>query len=185
MPGCHAADLTSQLDLERCPHCKGPAGAKGDTGATGAQGPAGQAGESGLVNTKVLGVNCNTLNSFSTAYGKILDVGSFTKADSGSTVEVTFNGRIAVTSSVSGTGAMFELRVDNAATSDGRARASFKASEVGSNGVFASMTGIFTGLSSGSHTVSIWVRTSQGTGANAMVDPGCWSTDHIVVREFS
>ena len=66
-----------------------------------------------------------------------------------------------------------------------REQMSFKASEVGSNGVFASMTGFFTGLSTGSHTVSISVRTSQGNGSNAMVDPGCWSTDHVVIKEFS
>ena len=165
----------------------GPQGPKGDTGLDGPQGPPGSQGDLGpsaLLNTTVLLATCTSLASFSTAYAKILDVGSFFKTDSVSSVEITFNGRIAVVGSVSGSGAYFELRVDNAATTKGRARASFKSAEVGSDGVLASITGIFPGLNSGNHTVSIWVRTSQGTGTSAMVDPGCWSSDHVVVREF-
>ncbi|MGA1842416.1 MAG: hypothetical protein ACMUIU_17505 [bacterium] len=96
---------------------------------------------------------------------------------------LTFNGRIAVVTSLSGTGAVFELRVDDTAT-NGRARASFKPSEVGFDGIPVSITGIFTGLGAGSHTVSIWVQAKYGDVVDAMVDPCCWSSDHIVIKEF-
>jgi hypothetical protein len=139
--------------------------------------------ESGLLGITVLNVNCELLSSFSTSYAKILDVGSFTKINPSSTIEITFNGRICVIS-VTGEGAEFELRVDDAATTNGRARANIRSAEAGFDGVPVSITGIFTGLSSGSHTVSIWVRTSTGTGSDAAVDPGCWSTDHIIIKEL-
>jgi hypothetical protein len=139
--------------------------------------------ESGLLGITVLNVNCELLSSFSTSYAKILDVGSFTKINPSSIIEITFNGRIGVLS-VTGEGAKFELRVDDAATTNGRARANIRSAEAGFDGVPVSITGIFTGLSSGSHTVSIWVRTSTGTGSDAAVDPGCWSTDHIIIKEL-
>lgn len=85
---------------------------------------------------------------------------------------------------MTGTGAYFELRVDDNASTNGRARANIKASETGGAGVPISMTGIFTGLSAGSHTISIWVRTSTGTGTVAVVNPGCWTADHVIVREI-
>lgn len=141
-------------------------------------------GDVGLLKTTVLNVNCPSSKSFSDTYVKIFDVGSFSKQDSNSTIEITFSGRIAVTTSLTGTGAHFELRVDDAATTKGRARASFKDDEVGSVGVPVSIAGIFTGLTAGFHTVSIWVRASNGVGQGAMVDPGCWRDDHIVIKEF-
>ena len=136
-----------------------------------------------LLGTTVLDVSCTSKDVFSTDYKKILDVGTFTKLDSDSLVDITFNGRIFV-NSLTGTGAKFELRVDDSATTNGRARANIKSSEVGLGGIWVSMKGIFTGLDAGSHTVSIWVRASTGTGTDAYVDPGCWSTDHIVIMEF-
>jgi hypothetical protein len=46
------------------------------------------------------------------------------------------------------------------------------------------MTGIFTGLGVGSHTVSMWVQGSFAGGSAGGLDPGCWSTDHAVVKEL-
>lgn len=131
----------------------------------------------------VLNVNCASVAAFGNTYVKIADIGNFTKLDPGSRLEITFNGRIYAVS-VTGTGAKFELRVDDVATSNGRATASYKSAEVGSTGVTVSMTGIFTGLKMGSHTISMWVKTSNGTGTYGGVDPGCWSTDHLIVREI-
>jgi hypothetical protein len=132
----------------------------------------------------MLNVSCTSLSSFSTGYAKIVDVGTFAKQDANSLIEITFNGRIAVIDSLTGTGAIFEVRIDDLPTTQGRARASFKSAEVGDDGVPVSITGIFTGLGAGPHTVSIWMRAANGAGSRAMVDPGCWSSDHIVVREF-
>lgn len=138
-----------------------------------------------LLGYTVLDVDCTAAASFTTAYTKIVDVGNFTKLDDDSIVDITFNGRIYAESVGAGTGAIFELRVDDAASTNGHARATLKVSEVGGYGIQTSIKGIFTDLDEGTHTVSIWVRTSLGTGTDAIVDPGCWSSDHIVVMEFA
>jgi hypothetical protein len=98
--------------------------------------------------------------------------------------ELTFNGRIFVGSFTSGTGAVFELRVDDVPSTIGRARANLRTAQAGGGGVPVSITGIFSGLAAGPHTASMWVRTSAGGAANqALVDPGCWSTDVLIVKE--
>jgi hypothetical protein len=53
-------------------------------------------------------------------------------------------------------------------------------------GIQTSITGIFTGLAASTHTVSIWVQ-AVGTGASgtgAQLDPGCFCTDYVVVKEL-
>jgi len=138
-----------------------------------------------LLSFTVLDVDCTSTPSFALGYKKILDVGTFTKLDDDSLLDITFNGRIYVESFAGGsTGARFELRVDDNPSTNGRARTTLKASEAGGSGILASIKGIFTGLDAGSHTVSIWVNTLYGTGTKAMVDHGCWGSDHIVVMEF-
>ncbi|MBI3957857.1 MAG: hypothetical protein HY328_03530, partial [Chloroflexi bacterium] len=138
-----------------------------------------------------LPVQFNTINStclgnvsFGTTFTKVANIGTFAKVYTDSTMEITFNGRIAVITSLSGTGARFELRVDDAAPTVGRGRVSFKASEVGSDGMWVTMTGFWAGLAAGNHTVSVWVAASSGTGNGAMLDPGCWSSDVVITKEY-
>ncbi len=139
----------------------------------------------GLLKTTILNVSCTSVTSISSSYKKIGDIGVFSKSSSSSIIEAVFNGRIAVTGSfVGSTGATFELRIDGSASTVGRARASVKSSEVGGVGVPVTMTGFFNGLSQGNHTVSIWVKTSFGSVTEAMYDPGCWSSDVVVVKEY-
>ena len=143
----------------------------------------------GLVRTTVLNVNCSSSGvSYGTSFTKVADIGSFTKQLAPSTIEVTFNGRTYVsTMSFGSAGAVFELRVDGAATSNGRARASFRYSETSTGaGVQTSITGIFTGLAASAHTVSLWVQAvgAGASGTGAQLDPGCFSTDHVVVKEL-
>lgn len=143
------------------------------------------AGSSTLVNATVLPVSCTSAATFTASPAvKITDIGTFTTSSIDSVVEVVFNGRLMVSSFTSGTGAVFEVRVDDTATTNGRARASLRAAEAGGGGIQASITGIFTGLSQGTHTVSVWVNGAHGGGTGAYVDPGCWSTDHVVVKEY-
>jgi hypothetical protein len=144
-----------------------------------------------LVKTTVLEVNCSGSGvSYSGTYTKVADIGIFTKQLANSTIEATFNGRTYVyTVGLGSAGAIFELRVDNAATSNGRARASYKYSEAGNGnliGVQTSITGVFTGLGAGAHTVSMWVQAKEasGSGTGAQLDPGCWLTDYVVVKEL-
>jgi hypothetical protein len=131
----------------------------------------------------VLNVTCVSVATFTTAYAKIADIGTVNKVDATSRLEITFNGRIHA-DSVTSTGALFELRVDDVATTNGRARASLKAPETGGNGVPVSIMGVFTGYGAGARTVSMWVRASYGSGTGGSLDPGCWSSDHIVIREI-
>jgi hypothetical protein len=135
----------------------------------------------------VLNVNCVSVASISSTYVKLTDVGTFPVQSPGSIIEATWNGRIGVDTLPAGTGAVFELRIDDAASAVGRARANMRRAEV-LDGQYPniSVTGIFRDLSAGDHTVSIWVRTSAGgNGTGARVDPGCWSTDHIVIKEYT
>jgi hypothetical protein len=144
-------------------------------------------GATGLLKTTVLDVSCSSSSTVvDSTFKKIAELGSFSKIDASSTVEIMYSGRIAVVTSFSGgsTGARFELRVNNNATTNGRARAIVKAGEVGGNGVPVAVTGIFTGLGAGTHAVSMWAMTIYGTGLGAMVDPGCWSSDHLVIKEL-
>ena len=135
--------------------------------------------------TTVFTNNCKRLSSFGGTFAKITDFGTFTKLKPGSAIEVTYNGRIAVTGSLTFLGAHFELRISDTPTSTGWARAAFKSTEIGIDGIPVSITGIFTGLGTGGHTVSMWVRASSGgSGTNAFLDPGCWSSDHIIVKEY-
>jgi len=83
------------------------------------------------------------------------------------------------------TGAKFELRVDGIVRrGDPRVRARVYEAEAGFPGAPASMTGIYQGLSVGEHTLSVWVSGSHGGGGQVAVDAGCWSTDHVVIKEF-
>jgi hypothetical protein len=115
---------------------------------------------------------------------KIGDVGSFTK-QVGSIVEITFNGRLCVGAwSITATGADFELRTDGAAMLSGRARATIATGDSSATGIPVSMTGFFTGLSAGAHTISIWVNGYNGTLNNVQVNPGNFNAAHVVVKEF-
>jgi hypothetical protein len=136
------------------------------------------------VNTTVLNVSCLNLASVSSTWTNLHNIGSFSKLNSASTVEVTYNGRIAVTGTIGGTGVRFELRIDGLASTLGYARAVVKSSEVGGAGVPVSITGIFTGLSAGTRTISMWVSDAYGTSTNIMLDPGCWSNDVVIIKEF-
>jgi hypothetical protein len=143
----------------------------------------------GLAQTTVLNVNCSGSGvSYSTTFTKVADIGTFTKLLAGSTIEVVFNGRTYVSAmSFGAQGAIFELRVDGTATSNGRARASYRYSETATGaGIQTSITGIFTGLAASTHTVSMWVQAvgSGASGTGAQLDPGCFATDCVVVKEF-
>jgi hypothetical protein len=142
-------------------------------------------GMSPTVHHTVLPVSCVSTPVFTSAYTKIADFGEFTVINGQSTVEATFYGRVSADTLTGTSGAAFELRIDDAAAPIGRARATVRDSEL-SYGVQVSMSGVFPELSPGVHAVSVWVKAGgSGTGTGGRVDPGCWSTDHIVVREFA
>ncbi len=164
----------------------GPVGAigpKGPVGPVGPIGPVGPAGADAAVNLTVLPLRCAGNVDFNTTYVKVADVGSFTKSSATSKILATYSGRIAVLQ-MSGTGATFELRIDDVPTTLVYARNNLKASEAGPDGIPATIMGVFPGLSAGAHTVSIWVEGANGPGTSAYLDPGCWETASVVVQEL-
>ncbi len=139
-----------------------------------------------LLSCTVLSVSCASLASVTNTMTKLTDVGTFYVAAAGATAIVTAHGRFGIEVITSGTGAVFEIRVDDLPPAAGRARPTVRENEVGLDpAVSDSATGVFAGLAAGTHTVSVWVRgAGGGAGADAMVDPGCWSADHIVVELY-
>lgn len=97
------------------------------------------------------------------------EIDTFNVQSAESLIEVTFNGRLDV-DSMTGNAVRFELRGD----------------ETGNDGgIHATMTGIFTGLSPGTHTLSLWAQvTNSGTATGVRADPGCFGADHAVVKEY-
>jgi len=137
-----------------------------------------------MVAVTVIDVPTYYLAEVSSDFAKIADIGTFTKHSTGSLVELTFSGRIYMTEySVQSIGAIFELRVDGNVSSIGRARASLRTSETSFGGVPVSITGMFTELSEGDHTVSMWVRTVLGSGSAAFVNPMNFPTDVLIIKE--
>lgn len=135
---------------------------------------------------QVFNVNCVSVPSIGPTYSKLADLGTFTVYSPDSIVELTYNGRIYVSSFISGTGAVFELRVDDFPTSESRARANLRTAEAGGGGVPVSITGYFPGLVAGDHIASMWVRTSAGGAGNTtMLDHDCWSSDVLIVKEYT
>jgi len=128
---------------------------------------------------------CPSSITAASTYGKVADLGTFEVQASGSLVEVTFHGRL-YAGSTDGTGLQYELRVDDAESASGRVRGVLKQEETGGGvGRSVSMGGFFEGLSAGTHTVSMWARVANGTtAASVMYDPGCWSSDHVLVKEY-
>ncbi len=139
----------------------------------------------GLLRTTAIPVTCESVATFSGTYVKIADLGTFNKQAADSTIELTYSGRLYVQSLTSSNGAVFELRVNNTPTATGRIRALVRSNEVGGTGVNAVMNGVVTGLAAGTHTVSIWVQAANnGSGTDAITDPGCFSSAQVLVKEM-
>jgi hypothetical protein len=138
----------------------------------------------GLIDVTVLTASCAGDVDFpENSFVKLTDIGNFTKVLSASIIEVQFNGAV-YASEMDGTGAIYELRVDNQPSADGWARIALKKGNMG-NETTGTMTGIFGGLSAGPHTVSIWVIGANGDGEGAYIDPGCWQSTHVIVKELN
>jgi hypothetical protein len=140
----------------------------------------------GVLHTVIQPACPSSISNVPGDYTKIADMGTFEVEATDSLVEVTFHGRI-YASATNGTGVQFELRVDDAASTAGRIRGVLRSGEVtAGNGSSVSMGGFFEGLAPGTHTVSMWARTGGGgsDSDNVMYDPGCWSSDHVTVKEY-
>lgn len=127
---------------------------------------------------------CQVLASATTSYQKVGDMGTFTKSLTGTLIKLTLQTNVYAASLTGASGVVFELRVDDVPTTIGNATALIR-----TQGTFdpVSITGIFTGLTGASHTVSLWAKTTSGTATNAGWDEGCLNasgTNNVLVEEF-
>jgi len=130
-------------------------------------------------------LGCQNLASVTTSYQKIADMGTFNKNSSNTFIEL--NLQTFLTVNTFGTGCVaviYELRVDGLATTNGNATALMRTA---STYAPVSITGVFSGLATGSHTVSLWAKGVNGTATSAYYDPGCFNgigTNNVLVKEY-
>ena len=114
----------------------------------------------------------------SDTWASLVAVGTFTKNHDESLVEISYHGRVSVTALV---GLTLEVRIDGAPPVDGYARQGFSQCI---NEQF-SIHAMFSGLSSGSHTVSLWARAIPPTSADITLNPVGWTgCDQIMIKEI-
>jgi hypothetical protein len=131
--------------------------------------------------TTALPVNCQCQNSLpETTWTQVANVGSFFKRTPSSLIELDYSG-ILWASSFTGSGVSFEFRIDGVPTTKGRMRNLTRTP--GEYSSAASM-GIFPGLAAGNHQVTVWALSWWSTAGKTCVDPGCFQTDQILVKEY-
>jgi len=123
--------------------------------------------------------------TFSTTFKRIGNLATFDVLSSSSIVELNFNGRIFVTNfNIGSDGAYFELRVDDLPSPHDYARDFVGVAEVATD-IHSSITGIFTSLSPGTHTASMWVQGLSEGGTFPIVNPNDLDSDHLVIKEYT
>jgi hypothetical protein len=128
---------------------------------------------------------CQSLENFTIAYQKIGDMGTLTKANADTWLEINVQTVLWAGTFASGTtSVLFELRVDDKATTIGNATCLIK--EAGTR-YPVSITGVFKNVSAGNHTVSLWAKGVHNGGTDAMWDAGCYNsigTNNVLVKEY-
>lgn len=135
------------------------------------------------VNLTLLAVPNTQQTGLSFIYSKIGDIGTFTVQNGSSLVEVTHQGRLLVTNLVTATGVVFELRVDDQSPLENSGLVLIRASETNTY-IPSTFSGYWKDLAPGEHTVSLWARTAQQGSANAVMNPGGWSINDVIVKEY-
>ncbi len=130
---------------------------------------------------------CQFLNAVTSTMTKIDDMGTFTKQDDNTLVELAVQTVLNVASFGTAAGVVFELRVDNTATTIGVSSVLLR-----DPGTMTPVTlvGIFENLPAGVHTVSLWAKGAGGTGTatNASWDSGCFNSagvNNVLVKEYN
>lgn len=103
---------------------------------------------------------------------------TFTKSRNDTKIEVFVNSRFLSGEFSGANGIHFQARIDDLAPNIGN-----DAAILTSNAKeFLSIFAVYGNLTAGSHTVSIWARTAQGSSSGVVVDPGGWG-GKIIVKE--
>jgi hypothetical protein len=130
-------------------------------------------------------VGCRSLAGVTTTWQKIANMGTATKIYSDTWFDLTLQTTLYVDVFLTGcTGVEFELRVDDAKTTIGNATALVEKQETF---VPISINGVFKGLAVGSHTVSLWARSSNGNATGAEYDWGCYNSagiNNVLIKEY-
>ena len=103
---------------------------------------------------------------------------TFNKLSSSTKIEVYVNSRFKVGTITGANGVRFQVRVDNNMPTFGN-----QGSILTSNtSEFLSIFTVFSTISAGSHTVSIWAQAPSGSATSVFADPGGWE-GKIIVKE--
>ena len=109
---------------------------------------------------------------------------TFSKVTAVTFLKLTLQTNVYATTLVGATGVVFELRVDDLPSNVGNATALIKTA--GTNDPI-SITGAFTGLTAGTHTLSFWVKAIGGTATDAGWDKDCLNSNginNVLVEEY-
>jgi hypothetical protein len=130
-------------------------------------------------------VGCRNLVNVTPTWQKIANMGTATKIASDTWFELTLQTTLYVDVFLTGcTGVEFELRVDDTKTTIGNATALVRFSKTF---VPISINGVFKSLAAGSHTVSLWARSSNGNATDAYYDPACYNSagiNNVLIKEY-
>ncbi len=163
----------------------GPQGPQGATGPAGPQGPQGPAGASGI--SQVTRLVMNGTPSVTGAdvdgnYHPIMTLGTFTKTSSTSLIRASWMGGFEMSN---GAFCSVQIRVDD--NNDvGSSGVSFDGAEggyallAGNFSTAGSATTFFNGLSTGSHTASLYMRVVGSSTSNCLMNPGNFSVVTLI-----
>ncbi len=159
----------------------GPQGPQGPAGATGTAGSAGAAGTPALYQRTDLHYQAQAEAAPTPSYQKLETIGTFSKQNASSAITLLWTSDATMVGS--GTFCQFQLRIDDAddqgstgTTYDGKAEAG--AILWGASDAFT-VTDVFTGLATGAHTVSVWLR---GTATDCKDNEGSFGHDVYVLE---
>jgi len=148
----------------------GANGTNGAVGGTGASGAAGTAGTPALYQRTDLHYTTQSTDSSPTGSYKLLEtIGTFTKLNASSAITLVWTSN-ATGGNGSTTFCQYQLRIDGADDQGSSATTYSGAAESGAvvydaNAAF-SLTDVFSGLATGSHTVSVWDRATASSCAD-------------------
>jgi hypothetical protein len=113
---------------------------------------------------------------------------SFTKSNVDTKIGVVLQTLIIVDDLVSSFGVIYEIRIDGAPACCGQGKLVYNRDN-GNTAPYdanepVTMIAEFTGLGMGSHTVSVYAYTLNGTAVNARFDNGCWNTGNVTIKEY-
>ncbi|HJR07813.1 MAG TPA: hypothetical protein VJ842_11170 [Pyrinomonadaceae bacterium] len=104
---------------------------------------------------------------------------TFNKVSSSTKIEVIVNSRFRVGTISAANGVKFQVRIDNTVMPTFGNQGSILTSNTSE---FLSIFTVFSTISAGNHTVSIWAQAPSGSATSVLADPGGWG-GMIVVKE--